>query len=152
MQNKQKNGALSGIRILSFAQMAQGPSAVQCLTDMGADVIKIERPRTGGIERSWSGLNLFVGKESVFFLGLNRNQKSLTLDLKSAGGREIVEKIVASVDVVIENLRPGVLDRLAWGTTISQRSTRELFTHPPQDMEPTDPIAIGPVKISLPSF
>lgn len=115
MQNKQKKGALSGIRILSFAQMAQGPSAVQYLTDMGAEVIKIERPRTGGIERSWSGLNLFVGNESVFFLGLNRNQKSLTLDLKSAEGREIVEKIVASVDVVVENFRPGVLDRLGMG-------------------------------------
>jgi len=110
-----KEGALSGVRLLSFAQMAQGPSAVQYLADMGADVIKIERPRTGGLERTWTALQLHVGGESAFFLGLNRNQRSLTVNLKSDRGREIIHRLAAGTDVLLENFRPGVMDRLGIG-------------------------------------
>ncbi|HUV07659.1 MAG TPA: CoA transferase [Spirochaetia bacterium] len=108
----QPNGALSKIRILSFAQMAQGPSAVQYLADMGARVIKVERPGSGAYERSWSALNIFLNGESGFFLALNRNQKSITVDLKSPEGKEIIHALARDCDVLVENYRPGVMERL----------------------------------------
>jgi len=85
-------GALSGIRILSFAQLAQGNAGVEYLADLGADVIKIERPGKGAWERSWSGLDTYIKGESVFFLSLNRNQRSMTINLKEEKGREIIYK------------------------------------------------------------
>jgi crotonobetainyl-CoA:carnitine CoA-transferase CaiB-like acyl-CoA transferase len=106
---------LAGISVLSFAQLAQGPAAVQLLADLGADVIKIERPGAGAWERSWAGGNAYAGGESLFFLGFNRNQRSLTLDLKASEGREIARNLAATADVVVENFRPGVMDRLGLG-------------------------------------
>ena len=108
-------GALSEIRILSFAQMAQGPSAVQYLADLGAEVIKVERPGTGGLERTWTALQLYIRGESAFFLGLNRNQRSLTVNLKEEEGRRIIHRLVRGMDVLVENFRPGVMDRLGLG-------------------------------------
>lgn len=108
-------GALSGVKILSFAQLAQGPSAVQYLADLGADVIKVERPSEGAWERSWSGLDLFIKGESAFFLSLNRNQRSLTVNLKEEEGKEIISRLVREVDVLVENFRPGVMERLGLG-------------------------------------
>lgn len=108
-------GPLAGLRVLSFAQLAQGPAAVQLLADQGADVIKVERPGVGAWERSWAGSNAFVNGESLFFLGFNRNQRSLTVDLKSQAGKEIIHRLARETDVVVENFRPGVMDRLALG-------------------------------------
>ena len=108
-------GALTGITVLSFAQLAQGPAAVQMLADLGATVIKIERPGAGAWERSWAGGDAYLNGESLFFLGFNRNQRSMTVDLKSPAGKEIIRKLAASADVVVENYRPGVMDRLGLG-------------------------------------
>jgi crotonobetainyl-CoA:carnitine CoA-transferase CaiB-like acyl-CoA transferase len=106
------SGALAGVKILSFAQVGVGPAAVQLMADLGADVIKVERPHAGAWERSWSGPNAFVEGESLFFLGFNRSQRSLTLDLKQERGREIVHRLARLSDVVVENYRPGVMESL----------------------------------------
>lgn len=101
----------SGIKVISFAQLAQGPASVQLLGDLGADIIKIERPGTGSLERTYRLRN----GESLLFHMLHRNQRSLTLDLKAPQSKEIVNALVATADVVVENFRPGVMDRLGLG-------------------------------------
>src|SRR2546425_2536200 len=106
---------LSDIRILSFTQGLLGPAAVQHLADMGASVIKIEPPGTGAFERSWAGADTFRNGVSVFFLLANRNQRSLTLNLKHAEGLAIARRLVERADVLVENFRPGVMDRLGLG-------------------------------------
>lgn len=108
-------GLLTGVRILAFTQFLLGPAACQYLADMGADVIKIEPPGRGAWERSWAGAELFINGVSAFFLLANRNLRSVTLNLKSERGVEVARKLAAKTDVVIENYRPGVLDRLGLG-------------------------------------
>lgn len=105
----------SGVKVLSFAQIGQGPAAVQNLADFGADVIKIERPGTGAFERSWSGPEAFKEGISYFFLALNRNQKSLTVNLKSEKGKDIIRRLVKDTDILVENYRPGVMQELGLG-------------------------------------
>jgi crotonobetainyl-CoA:carnitine CoA-transferase CaiB-like acyl-CoA transferase len=107
-------GPLHGLRVADFSQLVQGPSATQLLGDMGADIVKIE-PRGGDWSRSWSIGDTFVQKESLSFLAFNRAKRSITLDLKSAEGKEIALRIIKSSDVLIENFRPGVMDRLGLG-------------------------------------
>ncbi len=107
--------ALEGIRIVDFTQMMLGPWATQFLGDMGADVIKIERPKTGEWERGLAAMGQLLGGDSPFFLAMNRNKRSLTLDLKAEEGKEIVRALVRDADVVVENFRPGVLDKLGLG-------------------------------------
>jgi crotonobetainyl-CoA:carnitine CoA-transferase CaiB-like acyl-CoA transferase len=109
------NEALSGIRILDFSQMMMGPWATQLLGDLGADVIKVERPEVGEWERSLAAMGKFLHGESPFFLSMNRNKRSLTLDLKHPEARRIVDDLIPKVDVVVENFRPGVMDRLGFG-------------------------------------
>jgi crotonobetainyl-CoA:carnitine CoA-transferase CaiB-like acyl-CoA transferase len=106
---------LTGVRILAFTQFLLGPAACQYLADMGADVIKIEPPGRGAWERSWAGADTFLGGVSAFFLLANRNSRSLTLNLKSPKGLEIARKLVETADVIVENFRPGVMDRLGLG-------------------------------------
>ena len=114
---------LEGVRIVSFAQLLQGPSGVQILADLGADVIKVERPEIGAWERNWSGGEAYLGGESVFFLLANRNQRGLTANLKSEQGREVVIKLLDEADLVVENYRPGVMDRLGLGyDTLKKRN------------------------------
>ncbi|HWO45547.1 MAG TPA: CaiB/BaiF CoA-transferase family protein, partial [Methylomirabilota bacterium] len=108
-------GLLAGVRILAFTQFLLGPAACQYLADMGADVIKIEPPGRGAWERSWAGAELFINGVSAFYLLANRNLRSVTLNLKSKRGAEVARKLAARTDVVIENYRPGVLDRLGIG-------------------------------------
>jgi crotonobetainyl-CoA:carnitine CoA-transferase CaiB-like acyl-CoA transferase len=106
---------LAGVRIVAFTQFLLGPAACQYLADMGADVIKIEPPGRGAWERSWSGADTFIGGVSAFFMLANRNLRSVTLNLKSELGVEVARKLVATADVVVENYRPGVMDRLGLG-------------------------------------
>lgn len=105
---------LEGVKVLSFTHYLQGPSAAQQLADLGADVIKVESTK-GAYERGWSGCNTYKNGVSVFFLMANRNQRAISLDLKSEEGKEIIYKLVKEYDVVIENFRPGVMDRLGLG-------------------------------------
>jgi len=106
---------LEGVRILAFTQFLLGPAACQYLADMGADVIKIEPPGRGAWERSWSGADTFIGGVSAFFMLANRNLRSVTLNLKSKRGVEVAQRLVETADVVVENFRPGVMDRLGLG-------------------------------------
>jgi len=107
------NGPLDGIKVLDFSQMMQGPWAAQMLGDMGAEVIKIERPVVG--EKGRSAGHYSLGKEKIMFLSMNRNKKSLCLDLKKEEGLKIAYKLISISDVLIENFRPGVMDRLGLG-------------------------------------
>jgi crotonobetainyl-CoA:carnitine CoA-transferase CaiB-like acyl-CoA transferase len=103
---------LSGVRILSFTQFLLGPSGVQFLADLGADVVKVEPPGGTLWERNWSGANLYLNGMSGLFLAAHRNQRSLTLDLKKPEGLEIARRLVAGADVLVQNFRPGVMTRL----------------------------------------
>lgn len=105
---------LEGIKVLSFTHFLQGPAAVQMLADVGADVIKIEPPG-GAFERSWTGADAFIEGVSVFFLLGNRNQRSISLDLREEAAREIVWRLIREADVIVENYRPGVLDKMGFG-------------------------------------
>ncbi len=108
--------ALQGIRILDFSHLLQGPFATQLLADMGADVIKIERPGAGDLFRSLTFRNRWLGgSESPNFLAWNRNKRSLALDLKAPAAREIVIELARGADVVVQNFRPGVMRRLGYG-------------------------------------
>jgi crotonobetainyl-CoA:carnitine CoA-transferase CaiB-like acyl-CoA transferase len=107
--------ALEGVRIVDFTQMMLGPFGTQFLGDMGADVVKIERPRVGEWERGLAAMGQLLGGDSPFFLAMNRNKRSLTLDLKAEEARRIIEELVRKADVVVENFRPGVLDKLGLG-------------------------------------
>lgn len=106
---------LKGVRILAFTQFLLGPAACQYLADMGADVIKIEPPGRGAWERSWSGADTFIGGVSTFFMLANRNLRSVTLNLKSSGGVGVARRLIETADVIVENFRPGVMDRLGLG-------------------------------------
>jgi crotonobetainyl-CoA:carnitine CoA-transferase CaiB-like acyl-CoA transferase len=103
---------LSGIKVLSFTQFLLGPTAVQYLADLGAEVIKIEPPGSGAWERTWSGADAFIDGVSTFYLLSHRNVRSLTLNLKHPDTREVVRRLVSGADVLVENFRPGVMQRL----------------------------------------
>jgi crotonobetainyl-CoA:carnitine CoA-transferase CaiB-like acyl-CoA transferase len=108
------SGPLKGLRVADFSQLVQGPSATQLLGDMGADIVKIE-PRAGEWSRGWSIGDTFIKGESLSYLAFNRAKRSITLDLKAAEGKEIALRIIKSSDILIENFRPGVMDRLGLG-------------------------------------
>jgi crotonobetainyl-CoA:carnitine CoA-transferase CaiB-like acyl-CoA transferase len=105
---------LEGLRILSFCHYLQGPAGSQYLADLGAQVIKVE-PLSGAHERHWSGAKSFVGRVSSFYLCGNRNKRSLAINLKHDRAKVIIEKLVTRSDAIIENFRPGVMDRLGLG-------------------------------------
>jgi crotonobetainyl-CoA:carnitine CoA-transferase CaiB-like acyl-CoA transferase len=107
-------GALHGIRVLDLSQVMSGPFCTMVLADLGADVIKIENPDQGDQTRKSWGYSV-VGDDSRAFLSLNRNKRSVTLDLKDEGDREKFLELVRTADVVIENFRPGVAKRLGVG-------------------------------------
>lgn len=108
------NGPLRGLVVADFSQLAQGPWATQMLGDMGAEVIKIEPPK-GDWMRHYSYGNLYPEGESISFISFNRNKKSIALDLKSEEGKKIVKNIIAKADILLENFRPGVMERLGLG-------------------------------------
>lgn len=107
--------ALEGIRVLDFSQMMMGPWATQFLGDMGAEIIKIERPKVGEWERGLAIMGELLAGESACFYAMNRNKKSVAINLKDPRGKEIVLKLAATCDLAVENYRPGVLDRLGLG-------------------------------------
>src|SRR5258706_6711867 len=100
---------LAGIRVLDLTQFLSGPYGTQVLSDLGAEVIRLEAPQ-GDLARSIPPH--FVGGDSVYYLSINRSKKSVVIDLKSDDGRDLVRRLVHECDVVVENFRPGVLERL----------------------------------------
>lgn len=107
--------ALEGVRVIDFTQMMLGPWSTQFLGDMGADVIKVERPKVGEWERGLRAMGELLGGDSPFFLAMNRNKRSITVNLKDERGKAIIRDLVKEADVVIENFRPGVMDKLSLG-------------------------------------
>lgn len=107
--------ALDGVRVLDFTQMMLGPLCTQTLADMGADVLKVERPGKGEWMRSMPMIGEFVGGDSAAFLSFNRNKRSVAVDLKSQEGRMALLDMAKDCDVVAENFRSGVMDRLGLG-------------------------------------
>jgi crotonobetainyl-CoA:carnitine CoA-transferase CaiB-like acyl-CoA transferase len=106
---------LNGMKIVSFCHFLQGPAATQYLSDMGADVVKIEPPQ-GAYERHWAGADRAkAGGVSAFFLSANRDARSLAIDLKHPQAKEVVYRLIRQSHVVVENFRPGTLDRLGFG-------------------------------------
>jgi crotonobetainyl-CoA:carnitine CoA-transferase CaiB-like acyl-CoA transferase len=109
---KQAPGPLEGIRIIDLTSMLSGPWATMILADQGADVIKVEEPRRGDHTRSYGNQrNGF----SASFLNLNRNKRSVAIDLKTPQGVDIVKRLAATADVLVQNFRPGVVERLGLG-------------------------------------
>ncbi len=104
---------LDGVRVLDLTAALAGPYCTLLLGDLGADVIKIEPPRGGDQSRSWGPP--FVGGESAYFLSVNRNKRSVALDLKSQAGLRAARALAARCDVLVENLRPGTARRLGLG-------------------------------------
>ena len=105
--------ALEGIRILDFTHVQSGPTCTQLLAWFGADVIKVERPGVGDATRKQ--LVDVPGTDSLYFTMLNHNKRSITLNTKSDAGREVLERLVRSCDVLVENFAPGALDRMGFG-------------------------------------
>jgi crotonobetainyl-CoA:carnitine CoA-transferase CaiB-like acyl-CoA transferase len=117
---------LQGIRVVSLCHYLQGPAAAQYLADMGADVLKVE-PIGGAYERRWSGAKVFVGDVSGFYLCANKNKRSICIDLKSPEGKAAFLRLVAGADVVMENFRPGTLDRLGLGCEALQEAKSDII-------------------------
>ncbi|HXR86824.1 MAG TPA: CoA transferase, partial [Stellaceae bacterium] len=104
-------GPLSGYHVIEVARFVTGPYAGQLLADLGAEVIKIEDPEGGDPFRGWDER----GGYAPMYRAFNRSKRSLTLNLRHARGRAIIEQLVAKADVFIENFRPGVADKLGIG-------------------------------------
>ncbi|MDQ1664439.1 MAG: formyl-CoA transferase [Actinomycetota bacterium] len=116
-------GPLSGFRVLELGSFIAAPSAGRLLADFGAEVIKIERPEHGDELRSW---RLVDGGTSLLFRTIGRNKKSVTLDLRTPEGRELALGLVSCSDVVLENFRPGTLERWGLGTDVLRRVRPDL--------------------------
>jgi crotonobetainyl-CoA:carnitine CoA-transferase CaiB-like acyl-CoA transferase len=107
-------GALDGVRIADFSRVLAGPYATMLLGDLGADVIKVERPGTGDDTRAW-GPPYDAAGDATYFLGVNRNKRSVTMDLSTDEGREAARGLVLASDVLVENFKPGTMERMGLG-------------------------------------
>ena len=105
---------LKGIRIVSFNHFLLGPMGIQALGDLGADVVSIEAP-DGAWQRHWSPGDIWTDEQSMLFLCANRNKRNIAIDLKSDKGKDIALRLVDTADVVSENFRPGVMEKLGFG-------------------------------------
>jgi crotonobetainyl-CoA:carnitine CoA-transferase CaiB-like acyl-CoA transferase len=117
-------GALGGLRILDLTRLLPGAFCSQILADLGAEVVKIEEPKAGDYNRTFPPM---AKTESASFLLLNRNKKSLTLNLKTEAGKEIFNKLSLDADVVLEGFRPGVMDRLGLGFDVLAKTNPRLI-------------------------
>ena len=106
-------GALEGLRVLDLTRILAGPLCTMMLGDMGADVIKVEPPGAGDDTRTWGPP--FAAGESAYFLGINRNKRSITLNMAVRPGREMLAKLIAKSDVLVENFKVGTLEKWGFG-------------------------------------
>jgi crotonobetainyl-CoA:carnitine CoA-transferase CaiB-like acyl-CoA transferase len=120
------SGPLSEITVLDFTRVLSGPYCTMILGDLGARVIKIEHPVRGDDTRHWGPP--FIGGESAYFLSINRNKESFTLDFKHPEGRKILEALLPRADVVVENFRPGTLEAIGLdGATLAAQHPRLIY-------------------------
>jgi crotonobetainyl-CoA:carnitine CoA-transferase CaiB-like acyl-CoA transferase len=119
-------GPLRDLLVVDLTRILSGPYCTMLLADMGARVIKIEQPGKGDDTRAWGPP--FVSGESAYFLSINRNKESITLDLKKPGATAILDRLLDRADVLVENFRPGALDRLGYGYgTVAARWPRVVY-------------------------
>lgn len=117
---------LTGVRVADLSRVLAGPYATMLLADLGAEVIKVEEPSRGDDTRSWGPP--WAGGEAAYFLSVNRNKRSLAVDLKDPEGLEAVQRLCAGADVVVQNFRPGVIDRLGLGyAAVSARNPAVVY-------------------------
>ncbi|TYK47876.1 CaiB/BaiF CoA transferase family protein [Actinomadura decatromicini] len=107
-------GPLDGVVVVDLSRVVAGPQATMALADLGARVIKVEQPDGGDETRGWGPPFAGDARVSTYYLSINRNKESIVLDLKSDGGRDVLARLVRHADVLVENFRPGVLDRLGF--------------------------------------
>ncbi|MHB8620495.1 MAG: CaiB/BaiF CoA transferase family protein, partial [Chloroflexota bacterium] len=123
--------ALDGVRVIGFEQQIAGPYCTMILADQGAEVIKIERPGKGDVAREMAPIkkNEKGERNSGYYLRFNRNKKSVTLDMQSEAGRDVYKDLARTADVVVENFKPGLADRLGVGyPVLSQINPRLVYT------------------------
>ena len=119
-------GPLQGTTVIDFTRVLSGPYCTMVLADLGARVIKIEHPVRGDDTRHWGPP--FVATESAYFLSINRNKESLTLDFKQPEGQAILDRLLATADVLVENFRPGTLEAASLGpATLTERFPRLIY-------------------------
>src|SRR4029077_12217268 len=117
---------LDGITVLDLTRVLSGPYCTMLLADMGARVIKVEQPGKGDDTRAWGPP--FLEGESAYFLSINRNKESVTLDFKHPEGRAVLERLIARADVMVENFRPGTLAKLGLdAATLTARHPRLVY-------------------------
>jgi crotonobetainyl-CoA:carnitine CoA-transferase CaiB-like acyl-CoA transferase len=117
---------LEGITVLDLTRVLSGPYCTMMLADMGARVVKVEQPGKGDDTRAWGPP--FVGGESAYFMSINRNKESVTLDFKRSEGRAVLDALVARADVLVENFRPGTLTKLGYDyATLSPKHPRLVY-------------------------
>ena len=112
-----QGGPLAGIRVVDLSTVLAGPYATMVLADLGADVIKVEPPEgdsTRGWGPPWVGDAAAGTRTAAYFLAVNRNKRSIRLDLKAPGGADVLRRLLAAADVLVENFRPGGLARLGF--------------------------------------
>lgn len=117
-------GVLSGIRVLDLTRVLAGPYCTMLLGDMGAEIIKVERPDFGDDSRAFGP---FVKGESGYFMGINRNKKSVILNLKDDDGIAVLKELVKSCDVVVENFKPGTMEKLGIGYDVMEKLNPSLI-------------------------
>ena len=117
---------LQDIRVVDLTRILAGPFATMILGDLGADVVKIERPGHGDDTRHWGPP--FLCETATYFLSVNRNKRSLTLDLKSSAGSDVLWRLLENADVVVSNFRPGLMSELGFGYDhVSRRAPRAVY-------------------------
>jgi crotonobetainyl-CoA:carnitine CoA-transferase CaiB-like acyl-CoA transferase len=134
---------LQGIRVVSFNHFLFGPMGVQALADLGADVIAVEAPQ-GAWQRHWSGGNVWHDGQGMLHLCANRNKRTVALDLKAPRGKEIALKLIDRADVVAENFRPGIMEKLGLGHDTLRRRKRSLIYASASGYGPDGPYAERP--------
>src|SRR4051812_25155096 len=118
--------ALAGLLVADFSRVLAGPLCTMTLADLGADVVKVERADGGDDTRAWGPP--WTAEGATYFLGLNRGKRSLRLDLKDDGDRELARRLCARADVVVESFRPGTMDRLGLGyEAVAEANPRVVF-------------------------
>lgn len=117
-------GVCSGLRVLDLTRVLAGPLCTMILGDLGADVLKVEQPGKGDDTRSWGPP--FQGTEAAYFLGVNRNKRSMTLNMKDPRGQELLRELIKKADVVVENFKYGTLDEWGCGRAFMEKEAPRL--------------------------
>src|SRR5262245_8909316 len=125
LQGRESNHALAGLRVLDFSHALAGPYCTLLMADCGAEVYKLESPHGGELSRGWGPP--FAGGEASFFLGLNRGKRGISIDLKQPEGIELCLRLLDRMDVLVENFRPGTMDRIGIGYEVARARNPRLI-------------------------